>query len=145
MGVMLSSCFSMSPCSKNSELTRSATRFSISQGFVMADKSQTVMLMARRRARGSSATQWLSGCCTLSRNGPRFLIISKCKMVKRFDTESSLNLLEIDRQICGQNGIFQHPDHPAVVVGGEVGQNLVAGTVQDHQALIEVMVLHGGG
>jgi len=60
--------------SKNSELTKSATRFSISHGFVMADKSQTVMLMARKSARGSSATQWLTGWSTLSKKGPLFLL-----------------------------------------------------------------------
>lgn len=64
----------MSPCSKNSELTSSATLFSMGQGFVIADKSHTVMLIARSNDRGSSLSQFaIAVGFTDLRNGPRFL------------------------------------------------------------------------
>lgn len=80
MGVILSSCLSISPCSKNSELTRSATRFSISQGFVIADKSHTVILIARRSERLSSFDHTSGGVAEVLikfKNDPRFLYYSK--------------------------------------------------------------------
>lgn len=75
IGVMLSSCRSMSPCSKNSEVTRSATLFSTGHGFVMADKSQTVILIARNNDLGSSLNQFAMDVFGLIsfKNDPRFL------------------------------------------------------------------------
>lgn len=85
IGVIFSSCRSISPCSKNSELTKSATRFSISHGFVMADKSQTVILIARNKERLSSfenCSMVVDGF-TEFRNEPRFLWLKRCWTIKR--------------------------------------------------------------
>lgn len=83
IGVMLSSCRSISPCSKNSDVTKSATRFSIGHGFVIADKSHTVMLIARKSDRGSSLNQLAIDVCgfTSFKNEPRFLFELKKKRI----------------------------------------------------------------
>lgn len=77
MGVIFSSCLSISPCWKNSLVTRLATRSSTSHGLLMAAKSHTVIVIARSNERLSSVTQ-ISGSLTSSlvakfRNSPRFL------------------------------------------------------------------------
>lgn len=76
---MLSSCRSISPCSKNSDVTKSATRFSIGHGFVIADKSHTVMLIARNRDRESSLNQFAIDTFGLTsfKNDPRFLYVER--------------------------------------------------------------------
>lgn len=80
IGVIFSSCRSISPCSKNSDVTRSATRFSMGHGFVIADKSHTVMLIALNNERGSSLNQFaIEPGFTNCKNDPRFL---KRKMSK---------------------------------------------------------------
>lgn len=83
IGVIFNSSRSISPCSKNSELTRSATRFSIGHGLVIADKSHTVMLIARNNDRGSSLNQLaIEPGFTKPKNAPRFLHgkMEKCEI-----------------------------------------------------------------
>lgn len=57
IGVIFSSRFSMSPCSKNSFAIISATFFCTAHGFVMAFTSQAVISMARKSSRFDSSLQ----------------------------------------------------------------------------------------
>lgn len=51
-------------------------------------------------------------------------------------------LAEVHSQIGGQDGVLEHMYHLAVVVRRQIAQHLIAGTVEDHQALVEMVVLH---
>lgn len=102
MGVILNLFLSISPCSKNSRVTSSATcqrsvkldheieknlyrrrrhkrtltkltRFSIGHGLVMAARSQTVIVIPRSNLRCSSLCHWYDSFSTRWRKSPRFL------------------------------------------------------------------------
>lgn len=73
------------------------------------------------------------------------LIVAPVELVAVDQPEEDLSLLEVVGQIRGQNRLFKQNDDARVFFRREIGQNLVALTVEDHDALIEVMVLHGGG
>lgn len=72
IGVIFSFSLSMSPCSKNSEETSSATLFSISHGFVIAARSHTVINIALKSSLWSSTAQHGLSRTTL-KNAPLFL------------------------------------------------------------------------
>ena len=70
---MLSSRRSMSPCSKNSLATKSATFHWTSHGFVMAATSQAVIIMPRKSSRWLSCHQSYVRDETNWKKAPRFL------------------------------------------------------------------------
>lgn len=88
IGVILSFSRSISPCSKNSDDTNSATLFSTSHGFVIAAKSQTVISIALNNSLCSSKLQHGLSRITL-KNAPLFLKYT-AKSVDRMASSSTL-------------------------------------------------------
>ena len=54
-------------------------------------------------------------------------------------------LPEIHSQICGQYCFFEYPNYPRIFVRGYIRKQLVAGRIQDHYALVKMVVLHRRG
>lgn len=102
IGVIFSFSLSMSPCSKNSDDTNSATLFSTSQGFVMAARSQTVISMALNSSLCSSMAQQGPSPTTLKK-APRFLqthsscINMKSQLDRKVLRVVTYNLPEVNR------------------------------------------------
>ena len=51
-------------------------------------------------------------------------------------------LLEVDREIRREYGVLDDSHHPPVVLHRQILKDVVAVRVQDHHALVEVVVLH---
>lgn len=61
-----------------------------------------------------------------------------------YHVEKRPPLPEVDSQIGRQDRLLQHPEHARVLFRRYIRQELIAGRVQDHQALIEMVVFHRG-
>ena len=53
-----------------------------------------------------------------------------------------LSALEVRRKVCCQDGLLKVLDEALVLRGGEGSRNVVAVCVEDHEALVQVVVLH---